>query len=255
MSDELFQDESGGSKTLLGAAVLSGSMQIAELAGMAGFDTVWIDVEHGGTTYSELERLCMAIESGGAIPTARLPNHHREHVIRALEAGARIVVVPMVNDAATAREIVRWGKFPPLGERGFNSRSRGVGYGLMPALEAFEAANRRAHLFAQIETLDAVNNLDSICSVEGLSGILIGPGDLSASMGKAARFDDPALISIVTECIRGARAEGKHAGILVAPGPLLDAAKGAGADLIYCAGDINDLARAWRGVLLSAREL
>src|SRR5262249_39979654 len=133
-------------------------------------------------------------------------------------------------------------------------RSRGVGYGLHPALEAFEAANQRTHLFAQIETLAAVKNLDTICSVEGLSGILIGPGDLSASIGKTAQFDDPTLISNVTECIRGARAAGKHAGILVAPGPLLEAAKRAGADLIYCAGDINDLSRSWREVLKAVSE-
>jgi 2-keto-3-deoxy-L-rhamnonate aldolase RhmA len=249
MNDDPFVDESGKPRVLFGAAVLSGSMQIAELAGRIGFDSVWIDVEHGGATYSELEQLCMAIESGGAIPTARLPNHHREHVLKALEAGARIVVVPMVNDAETAREIIRWGKFPPIGERGFNSRSRGVGYGLTPAVEAFERANRSSHLFAQIETRGAVRNLDRICGVDGLAGILIGPGDLSAAMGKTANFDDPELITTVANCIRHARSADKHAGILVAPGPLLDAAREAGADLIFCAGDINDLARAWRGVL------
>src|SRR5436305_48036 len=134
MTDDPFGSPDGVTKTLFGAAVLSCAPQIAEMAGLVGFDTVWLDVEHGGVSYSEIERLCMAIESGGAIPTVRLPNHHREHVMRALEVGARIVVVPMIEDATMAREIVRFGKFPPLGERGFNSRSRGVGYGLKPAL-------------------------------------------------------------------------------------------------------------------------
>ena len=148
--------------------------------------------------------------------TVRLPNHHREHVMRALEVGARIVVVPMIEDAAMAREIVRFGKFPPLGERGFNSRSRGVGYGLKLAMEAFEQANRRTCLFAQIESTSAAERVEDICAVDGLAGILVGPGDLSASMGKTGQFGDPELIATVTGVIRRARSSGKHAGILAA---------------------------------------
>src|SRR5437016_5028396 len=106
--DDPFLISDGAPRVLFGAAVLSCAPQIAELAGRVGFDTVWLEAEHGGASYSEIERLCMAVESGGAIPTVRLPNHHREHVLKALEVGARIVVVPMVNDAGKAREIVRW---------------------------------------------------------------------------------------------------------------------------------------------------
>ncbi len=236
---------------MVGTAVLSCAPQIAELAGRVGFDTVWLEVEHGGASYSQIEQLCMAVESGGAIPTVRLPNHHREHVIRALEVGACIVVVPMVNDADIAREIVRWGKFPPQGERGFNSRSRGVGYGLQPTIEAFEQANRSTHLFAQIETMEAASNIEAICGVDGLAGIFVGPGDLSVSMGRMAQFADPELASAVTKVIWTARAAGKHAGILTSPGPLLNAAIEAGADLVFCAGDINDLARTWRDTIQS----
>jgi len=251
MTDDPFIDPDGGPRVLFGTAVLSCAPQIAELAGRVGFDTVWLEVEHGGASYAQIEQLCMAVESGGAIPTVRLPNHHREHVTRALEVGARIVVVPMVNEVETAREIVRWGKFPPQGERGFNSRSRGVGYGLQPPVEAFEQANRRTHLFAQIETVGACRNIEGICCVDGLAGIFVGPGDLSVSLGKMAQFGDPDLAASVTKVIRTARAAGKHAGILTSPGPLLDAAIEAGADLVFCAGDINDLARAWRDTIRS----
>jgi 2-keto-3-deoxy-L-rhamnonate aldolase RhmA len=237
---------------LRGAAIISGATKIAEMAGRLGWDTVWIEVEHGGASFSEVEALCMAAEAGGAVPTVRLPDHHRHHVLRALEVGARIVVVPMVNDAEVARELVRHGKFPPLGSRGFNTRSRGLNYGLdgldrLP--EVFARANATTHLIAQIETREAVENLDAICAVDDLSGVLIGPGDLSTSYGKPAAFGDPEMIALVADIVRRTRAANKHAGILVAPGPMLDAALAAGCDLFFCGGDVNDLAKAWRVVL------
>ena len=247
-----FLDADGSPRTLKGAAILSASPHVAEMAGLLGFDTVWIDVEHGGPSFHDVEALCMAAEAGGAVPTVRLPDHHRHHVLRALEVGARIVVVPMVNDAATAREIVRHGKFPPLGERGFNTRSRGLSYGLggmEKITETFADANACTHLIAQIETVEAARSVAEICAVDGLSGVLVGPGDLSVSLGKTGQFGDPELIALVEGVMRAARAAGKHAGILVAPGPMLDAARAAGCDLYFCAGDVNDLARAWRAVL------
>ncbi len=244
-----FCDASGQARVLRGVAIISGAPRIAEMAGRLGFDTVWIEVEHGPAGFTEVEALCMAAESGGAIPTVRLPDHHRHHVLRALEVGARIVVVPMVNDAETTRELVRHGKFPPLGQRGFNTRSRGLNYGLDNLLESFQTANAGTHLIAQIETLEAVQNLEAICGVEGLSGILIGPGDLSVSAGKTAAFTDPEMIALVADIIQRTRACGKHAGILVAPGPMLEAALAAGADFVFIGGDVNDLAKAWRGVM------
>lgn len=252
MQSDPFLDASGRPRTLRGVAVITGAPKIAEMAGRLGFDAVWIEVEHGGASFSEVEALCVATEAGGATPAVRLPDGERHHVLRALEAGARIVIVPMINDADAARKIVRHGKFAPLGERGFNTRSRGLNFGLDgldKIAETFARANAQTHLFAQIETREAAENVDAICQVDGLSGILIGPGDLSVSLGKTARFTDPELIALVENSVRRARAAGKHAGILVAPGPLLDAAFAAGCDLAFVGGDINDLAKAWRGVL------
>jgi 2-keto-3-deoxy-L-rhamnonate aldolase RhmA len=90
--------------------------------------------------------------------------------------------------------------------------------------------------------------------VDGISGILIGPGDLSLRYGKPAAFTDPDYIAYVAELIRRARATGKHAGIMVAPGPMLQACLAAGCDLYFCAGDVNDLSRTWRGLLTSVAE-
>lgn len=250
-----FRDAQGNPRTLRGVAILSNAPTIAEMAGRIGFETVWIDVEHGTPSFTEIQALCMAAEAAGAVPTVRLPDHHRHHILRALEVGARIVVVPMVNDAEIARELVQWGKFAPLGQRGFNTRSRGLNYGLdgiARVRETFANANETTHLIAQIETAEAAANLDEICAVPGISGILVGPGDLSASLGKPGAFTDPELLTLVADLIRRTRAHGKHAGIMTFPGPLLDTAIAAGADLLFFGGDFNDLARTWRGMLETA---
>jgi 2-keto-3-deoxy-L-rhamnonate aldolase RhmA len=88
--------------------------------------------------------------------------------------------------------------------------------------------------------MESARNLDAICSVEGLAGVFVGPGDLSASLGKTGEFGHPAVIAEVERVIGRARALGKHAGILAMPGPLLDASLAAGADLVFAGSDNHE---------------
>ncbi len=251
--EDLFRTPDGAPRVVAGVAVYSAAPRLAELAARIGFDTVWIEIEHGPSGFEEAEHICMALEAAGAVGAIRVPDAQRCHILRALETGASIVIVPMVDDAETARRIVEFGRFPPLGKRGFNARSRGVGYGLTPVSEAFAAANRRTHLIAQIETVEGVADLDAICAVEGLSGILIGPGDLSMSLGCGGDLASRRLIETACDCIRRARAAGRHAGILVGPGPLLDAALAAGCDLVFAGGDVTNLIEPWQNLLADLR--
>lgn len=248
MSD-IFSNSEGQGRVIRGAAIVSAAPRLAHLAVRVGFDTVWVELEHGHIGYDTAELLCRAAESAGGFGTLRIAGVQREFVLRALEVGARIVVAPMVSTVEQARELVRHGKFPPIGARGYNSRSPGMDYGLGTPTELMARANAGTHLVAQIETQQAVANLDGILGEEGVSGILIGPADLSVDMQMPLQFTNPKLIDAVTGCIRKARAAGKVAGIMVAPGPLLDAVIEAGANLIYCAGDIMDLAPRWRELL------
>lgn len=248
---DIFDDASGRPRVLRGVTIYSASAMLAELAVRTGFETVWIEMEHGSADFGRAESICMAVEAGGGVPTIRIPDAQRTHVLRALEVGGRIVVVPMVNTAEQARQVVQFGKFPPLGARGYNTRSRGLRYGLGGCLDSFADANLQTHLFVQAETMESLENLDAICAVEGLSGIFIGPGDLSMSAGCPGDLNNPKMIELVSDCVRRVRAAGKHAGILVGPGALLDAALAAGCDLIFCGGDIMNLTGAWQSLLSS----
>jgi 4-hydroxy-2-oxoheptanedioate aldolase len=253
MEKDIFKDEQGRARVLRGVTIYSNSTWLAELAGRVGFETAWIEMEHGAAGFEKVETLCLAAQAGGAIPVVRVSDSERTHILRALEVGARIVIVPMVNTPAQARQVVEYGKFPPVGKRGFNLRSRGVHFGLNGAKTDFDEANHRTFLFAQIETQEAVHNFEAICGMEGLAGIFIGPGDLSASLGLTGDLNNSQIISTVTDCIRRARAMGKHAGILVAPGPLLEAAFKVGCDLAFFGGDVMDLASTWKKLLTSVK--
>jgi 2-keto-3-deoxy-L-rhamnonate aldolase RhmA len=247
---DIFSDHEGQPRIVRGLSIYSGSVRLTELAGRLGFDTVWIEMEHGPTDFTQAESICHAIEATGGFGTIRISDAQRTHVLRALETGARMILVPMINTAEQARRVVEFGKFPPLGQRGFYTRSRGLDYGLTPLPDRFDDANARTHLIVQIETQQALDNVSEICRVPGISGILMGPGDMSASLGITGDFKHPRLISAVQECIRTARAAGLHAGALApSPGPMLEAALSAGCDFVFCGGDINDLIDPWRRIL------
>lgn len=255
----LFKQNSGAASGLRdeanivrGVVLLSDSTRIAELAGLVGFETVWLDVEHGSVPdYSRVEALCVSVTAGGAVPTVRVPDNQRFHILRALEVGAGIVVVPMVNTKEQAEEVVRFGKFPPLGERGYNTLSRALDYGMKTGgpKHFFETSNDETHLFVQIESREAVENLDAICSVEGLSGIFIGPGDLSVSLGKPGQVNDPEVTQTIIDCVARASSLGKNVGILTLSPPLLEATIEAGCNFVFCAADMNELRSKWSETL------
>lgn len=248
---DVFSDKNGRPHVLLGAAINSASPRAAELAGRVGFDVVWIEMEHASADLMTAEAMCTAAQVGGALPLVRTSGYRREQILHALEIGARIVVVPLVNNAETAREVVRHGKFRPLGERGYNTRSRAANFGLEPLPAA--RMNAETYLFPQVETREAAANVQEILALEGIAGILIGPGDLSADLDRPGDFANPALCDLATTCIRAARAAGKHAGILVAPGPLLDAARAAGADLCIIGSDFGAMIQVWRDQVARCR--
>ena len=155
----------------------------------------------------------------------------------------------MVDDADYARKVVEYGKYAPVGARGFNTRTPGMGFGLTDPVEAMARANERTHLFTQVETMKSVANIDEILEVDGLSGIFIGPGDLSVNIGKTGQMADPQLRDIVVGCIEKAKAAGKLSGIFTLPNPLLQAAMDAGCDLVVCGGDVMNLGKAWTQLL------
>lgn len=167
---------------------------IAEIIGQAGFDWVAVDLEHGAISLHQLPNLFRALELGGTLPIARLASHDMRECKEVLDAGAGGVIVPMIETAqqlVRVRDSCRW---PPAGKRGVGfSRANLFG-------KHFESYNQEAQaplLVAMIENVSAVNDLDNILEVDGLDAILIGPYDLSASVGLTAKFANQKFLEMM----------------------------------------------------------
>jgi len=168
---------------------------IAEIIGHAGYDWVAVDMEHGAIAVHQLPDLFRALELGQTLPLARLAQGHPKDCKQALDAGAGGVIVPMVESAEqlmSVRDACRW---PPSGKRGV-AFSRANLFGKY--FDAYTEEAQQPLLVAMIEHIRAIDNLDAILAVKGLDAVLIGPYDLSASMGLTARFDHPDFCEVMS---------------------------------------------------------
>jgi len=167
---------------------------IAEIMGQAGYDWVAVDLEHGAISVHQLPDLFRALELGNTLPLARVAQGKVKDCKQALDAGAGGVIVPMVESEEQlerVRDAVRW---PPSGKRGVAfSRANLFGKNFDEYIEEAQ----QPLMVTMIEHIDAIKNLEGILQVEGLDAILIGPYDLSASMGLTAKFDHPEFLDIM----------------------------------------------------------
>ncbi len=167
---------------------------IAEIMGQAGYDWVAVDMEHGAISVHQLPNLFRALELGNTLPLVRVAQSTVKDCKLALDAGAGGIILPMVESAKQlekARDITRW---PPSGSRGVGFSSANL-FGKY--FDEYINETQQPLLIAMIEHINAIENLDDILRVEGLDAILIGPYDLSASMGLTARFEEQGFIDIM----------------------------------------------------------
>jgi 4-hydroxy-2-oxoheptanedioate aldolase len=240
-------------KLLVGTTCETGAPMIAELCGIVGGDIIWLDLEHGTAGWRDAQAFCQAAQAGGALPALRVPGAERTHIMHALEIGAKLVIVPMVNNADTARKVVEFGKYPPIGQRGFAGSTRAMSYGTGDAKQNVAKANRETHLFVQIETMDAVRNCAEIVSVEGISGGLVGPADLSFSMGKPLDFENPEFLKLFGETIRTIRGCGKIAATAAGNPKLIDIGLEAGLQILICATEAQAVRQLWGQMIKDIR--
>lgn len=198
---------------VVGTFFHSNSEIIAECLGYAGMDYIIIDGEHGLADPGSTLNIVRAAKSVGLTPFVRVANGQRDSILPMLEAGAMGLVIPNVHTADEVREIVRYGKYTPLGERGISS-APGTAFWTgehakqgLPQL--FEVTNRETLLIPQCETLGCLEKIEEIVAIDGVAGIFIGPFDLSAALGKPGDFSNPDHIAAIERILAACKAAGK----------------------------------------------
>jgi 2-dehydro-3-deoxyglucarate aldolase len=196
----------------IGSWVTLGHTSIAEIMAKAGFEWLVVDMEHSVITLNIAQQLIQVIEGCDVVPLVRVGENNPNMIKRVMDAGAYGVIVPMINTKEQAEAAVKAVKYPPLGTRGVGL-ARAQGYG--DKFDEYAATvNAESIVIAQVEHIDAVNNLESILSVEGIDGCIIGPYDLSGSLGVPGNFEHPdvlaALRKVEQTCQKRRVALGMH---------------------------------------------
>ena len=183
---------------------------VAEIMGATSFEWVAVDMEHGAISHNQLPDLFRALELGGTLPLDRRIEGKPRDCKQALDAGAGGVIVPMVESAKQLIEIRNACRWPPAGNRGVAfSRANLFGKNFVNYIDEAQ----KPLLVAMIESIAASKNIDEILDVEGLDAILIGPYDLSASLGLTADFNNPKFTSSIDHILKCAKKAKVAAGI------------------------------------------
>lgn len=188
-------------------------IEIARIAKTAGFDMLYIDLEHSPLTMDVTGQICMAAQDAGIMPAVRVPANTPDYISRVLDAGALGVVAPHVRSAEEARAVVRAAKLPPQGERSNTGLYPQLHYRTLPSEETCRAINDATMVIVQFETADALERADEIVAVEGVDIVLVGLNDMLADMGLAGQYDHPKVGEIYSRVIDSCRKRGKHCGV------------------------------------------
>jgi 4-hydroxy-2-oxoheptanedioate aldolase len=177
--------------------------------GPLGFDGIWLEGEHGASDAVDMGNLTRACDMWDMTSVARINLNEQGLIYRTLDRGAQSIVVPHVNNAAEAQNVVDGGKFPPLGKRGMFTSRQGLG---VP--DYLDRANDETMLIVLIEDIIAYENLDEIIAVDGIDVFFVAPSDFAASMGHIGDNEHPEVVEKITDAMTRILAAGKNAGAL-----------------------------------------
>lgn len=196
-------------KTALGTFCYIPSPWVVEIAGLAGFDFVIIDLEHAGKDIQMVESMVLAAEVCSMTAIIRVPSADEKQILQVLETGAQGIMVPLVDSAETAARAVAASKYPPEGSRGVCRSARAAQFGMsIPNFAEFaQMTNDEMLVIALIEEKNGVRNIEEILTT-GIDGVLLGPADLSASLGVMGDLEHPSVVKAIEDVTAAVLAHG-----------------------------------------------
>jgi 2-keto-3-deoxy-L-rhamnonate aldolase RhmA len=190
------------------------STEIPRLLAAVGFDYLFIDSEHGGFSFETIQDLVIASNESGITPFVRVGEMLYSLVTRALDVGAQGIIFPRVESASLLEQAIRWMKYPPYGARGFGFMAPQLGYQQCNMPEIMQHLNDQTMCIVQFETALSIDKCHELLSVPGIDVAMVGPTDLSISLGVPGEFDHPKILeavdTFVAACERHAVVPGIH---------------------------------------------
>ncbi len=247
---QTFRERLRGGELLVGTMVTLNAPEIAELLSTVGYDWLFLDAEHGVFDPQTLQATIQA--AGNAPCLVRVAVSAETPIKQALDIGASGIIVPQVNSAAQAEQVVQWAKYPPFGARGVGI-ARAQGYGL--ALRDYIAtANEDTAVIIQAEHIDAVHQIEEIVRVKGIDAVFVGPYDLSGSLGQLGNIDHPDVTKAISHVTAVCKNAGIRLGIFGVSADALKPYVAAGYTLITAGVDTLFLAQAARACLTQLKQ-
>ena len=224
------------------------SAEIVTIFKAAGLDFFFVDTEHSVPSYRDIQNLVRAGRSADVIPLVRVTQAEYFLIARLLDVGAMGIIAPRIQSVEEGRAVVDAMKFTPQGNRGYGLRGIINDYQYAGARAEMESANRETMVILQVESKQCVEEVFEIAAVEGADALMIGPFDLSISLGIPGQFDDPvfwkAFDRVVEACDKAGIAPGIH---MAGAGPLKKAAE-RGARFLVCGSDASVLLGGYRSI-------
>jgi len=244
-------------KVAFGSCICSFSPSLVELAGFCGLDFCRIDNEHNWRQDSILEHMMRAGIVGDIVTLARIDKGNPYLIRKVLEIGAGGIIIPDVKDSNEVKSIVKAAKFSPYGDRGYSGLCLSGGYGTKAGREWIEWSNKETLVGVMIEELEAVKNINSIMSVEGLDFVLFGPADYSLNIGLSSpEKNNPKVQDAIKQTIEAANKYGKY--VMIGVGyPWEEEAQKyieMGCKIIEIGHDYSILNKIWKNILQKIKE-
>jgi 4-hydroxy-2-oxoheptanedioate aldolase len=192
---------------------LARSAEIAKIMKSAGFDWLFIDLEHGAMSLESAAQICVAALDAEIAPIVRVPNGEYSMATRILDNGALGIVIPHVNSGQEAELVVERLKFPPVGHRSMAGNAPQLDYQPVKPAEYAATLNATTLIVVMLETPEAIERADAIAAVPGVDVLLVGTNDLCAEMGIAGDFGNPRVEHAYKTVVAACRKHGKWAGL------------------------------------------
>lgn len=222
---------------------------LARIFGAAGFEYMIVDCEHGYFDFSQLAAMVSVANGVGISAIVRIPTIDRGVITKVLDMGADGLLVPMVNTAEEARQIVSYAKYPSLGHRGASTQRAHTNYDPPRLEEYFEIANARTIILAQIETREALENVGEIAAVEGIDAVVIGPNDLSIDLGVPGDFQAESMKEAERIVVEAAKKAGKASGIITSKTDVIRECRDKGMTVLSCDSEVGMLLKMAKHVM------